>query len=317
MNISVTCILICVPFLLLPSWAGAQVIERRSGAFALMFAKGSVQLALPGGDSGPTEPTDWPYYYPGLMQLKFGSNSQSVWTASNLLSCYQQGRGILEVERFEQNNRAGSDFWSDPQEQGLSRMILCLRLGDFLFDTRALSSASQLFVELPFVRILDGRGLWSVKVAEQDFKGAYRITIRCRQGMLRVKSQVGEKYELRAGQVLTVQGRSNQLDFTMAALAPRDEVEFERMLARLSQAQQQQLQSSLAREHMSLMQSFSDLEAGLVSDLLAVELSDDSENQKPILIEYQNPVAAVLPFRGVRSLRVSPAPVDKVKLQAQ
>jgi len=35
MNFSVTCILIFVPFLLLPGWVGGQVIERRSGAFAL------------------------------------------------------------------------------------------------------------------------------------------------------------------------------------------------------------------------------------------------------------------------------------------
>jgi hypothetical protein len=317
MNFSVTCILIFVPFLLLPGWVGGQVIERRSGAFALMSSKGSVQLALPGGDCQPIEPTSWPYYYPGLVQLEFGSNSQSVWTGSNLLSCYQRGRGILEVERFEQNNRSGFDFWSESREQGFSRMILGLRLGEFLFDTRALSAASQLFVELPFVRVLDGRGLWSVQVAEQEFKGAYRIRIRCREGVLRVKNQVGEKYELRAGQVLTVQGRSNQLDFSVAALAPRDEVDFERAIARLPQASQQLLKAALAREHMPLIQSFSDLETELASDFLAMELSDNSENQKPILIEYQNPVAAVLPFRGVRSFTFSPDRVDKVVLQAQ
>ena len=298
MSISVAKVFNFVLLLLALSWSAAQASERRIGAFALTHAKGAVDVAVLGHASELIQTSELPRYFSGLLRSEFGSESETVWMASNGLELYQQGTGFLGVERFEQNASVGSDLWDLPKEKGQSRMVFYLRFGDVVFDTRALAKASRVSVELPMGQISDEQGLWSVEIEKQERKDSYRFTIQCYRGTLRFTDHLLRTYELWAGQGLIGAGLVDDPTVTMGALTARDLRQFERARSAFDVAGEVPLQSSEGLKCMALITSL----GGAENQSSSVEEVPAAAKKRSIFIEYIAPSAPLVPFRGVREV---------------
>ncbi|MFP4260669.1 MAG: hypothetical protein ACLFS1_06270 [Opitutales bacterium] len=188
----------------LPLLAG---VDLQRASVAALHRDPTVSVAVGGHDpfldTGEVSP-DSPVYFGGLFNARATEPGELFLRSSNGIDFYFEGPGFFGIDRFDQSFIRKADSGVLVPEQ--SRLILNLREGILLVDSRGVSSEAQLMLELPFGRVSAPRGLWSISV-EYDFRSQrYDFTIASAEGVLRMTDQQGEIYTLYPGQRLVGAG---------------------------------------------------------------------------------------------------------------
>lgn len=264
----------------------------RSAAVALE-SSGSVEVGIP--VSGQTfESFDEPEYFPGIFSCRAQAASSILIEMSNRLRLAFQGEGYFSVERVEslftnfQALEAG-------QEALRSHIILNLRRGELLIDSRQLSGGSKLVLETPFGRIITDKSVLLVQIEFDHRSTIYDFTISAMEGTARLNDLRRQSYMIYPGQRLSGAGsyfapaievgeQMTSIRETFQAYFNREErlgadyIDRERLGAQLKILPPLETSATAARE--------------------SEGRSGERSSKRPRIIEYAPSAAPVTPFRA-------------------
>ena len=262
------------------------------GSAMVMSASPEVDLTLPGGDVNLVENAGAPFAIPGLFSVS-AAHAESIFIhTSNSVDLAFRGEGYFAIERFEGELAVDSNALDDVQ----SRMILSLRQGLLVCDTRRLSDDSQFILETPFGRIFGSRALWFIEVEYDRRSGIYDFTLACADGSIRLTDKSKQSYAVLAGQ--RVAGAGNYMTPAIEVAANTDEVreEFEEFEALRRQYDFEALDYVAMRAQMVAMPERGE---NTVAHLLSKGGAEGQSDSRPIVIEYAPRAPAKNPFRGL------------------
>jgi hypothetical protein len=254
-----------------------------TGSVVIESIEGSVSLEVVGADSVELNVVEIPQYTLGLLRVRAEGESAVLLRTSNQISIYNAGPGFFAIERFEQMADARIDLNTNGEEQGQSHMILHLREGELVVDSRKLNEASQLIIEVPMGRISVRNGWWLM-----------RISIECADGVLRFTDRLGASYTLRGGQRLSGVGSSERPSIEVAEITEEGREAFDRFSARLVSVSTAKLSWAAFQEEMKPTINLSTQVDPVISSARKSE-----SDKRPLLIEYAPQSSPVTQFRAV------------------
>ncbi|WP_269526912.1 hypothetical protein [Coraliomargarita parva] len=230
-----------------------------------------------------------PYYYPGVFDLRAEAVSTVYAKTSNGMRFAWSGPGYFAFERFEQMASGAGD------PPGLSRMILNLRSGRLVLDSRSLPVGSQLIFEVPVGRITLRSALWLIEIRYDERSRIYTFQMECKEGSLRYTDRRGQDYLLRDGQRLAGAGPASSPGIEISTITAEAVERFGDVALVFDQAEDLAAQvGDFAAVMSPLSRSVNE------STYTAAEsaASVDSE-ARPIVIEFAPRTAPLYPYRGV------------------
>lgn len=264
----------------------------RGSAVALQSA-GDVQLAVPA--SGRTyQSFDQPTYFPAIFNCRAQAGGSVLLQLSNQLRLAFRGEGFFSVERAE-SLLAEDPVAAARMETARDRMILNLRRGQLIIDSRKLPAASKLVLETPFGRISGVNIVLLVRIEFDYRSGIYDFTVSSVEGVARLQDRRGLSYEIYPGQRLS--GAGSYLSPAIEVGEQMNDIRetfqaYFKVLEALDPARvdTQQLQAQL--EVLALT------EHSATASRLSPEGAGSPGNKRPRVIEYAPAAAPVTPFRA-------------------
>lgn len=263
-------------------WRGSMAALSQDEGVVLEIA--GQPVALDGEADGAL-----PFYFEGVFRLRAESGGGSFLRSSGGVDLYFEGPGDFAVERFDEAFSTSDGSTEAVRER--SWLLMNLREGTLVVDTRAWEGEGQMVLVAPFCRILAPRGLWSITIEYETRNERYDFTVACAEGRLRVSDLQGQTYTLYAGQRLAGVG---------AFLNPAMEIGESTVRSRERFQHFQQLRASLpldaldAAAFRSAMLDLPDRDAGEEA-----RFSVGRPERVPLVIEYASPPRELTPFRGV------------------
>jgi hypothetical protein len=261
------------------------------GAVTLQMVSGEVEVTPLGEATAHTMIQEQlPVTSSGLINCAAAYGNSALFSTSNRNYIYFEGDGSFSIERFEQVMPDATIWDAEPTETGKSRMIVNFRAGNLIFDSRAMYTSSQLFVETPLGRLSVTRALLQMHITFDPRSQIFDFTITCTDGRVRFTDLQGQQYTLRAGQRLAGAGTRKMPSIEVGE---RTERSFEQM-ERYQSLADLYLDAGLDLEH--YLEYLRPIET--VSRQSSLPAATESSVHRPIIIEYAVDPDLVTPFRG-------------------
>mgnify|MGYP005844679001 CR=1 FL=1 len=182
-------------------------VELRRASVAALFRDPAVSVTAAGEDpfrDAPEVTPESPVYFGGLFTARATQAGELLLRSSNGIDFHFEGPGFFGIDRFDQVFAPGDRSGGLVPEE--TRLIMNLREGDVLVDSREVSSDAKILLEVPFGRVSGNRALWFISIEHDDRSQRYDFTIASAEGTLRLTDRQGEIYTLYAGQRLAGAG---------------------------------------------------------------------------------------------------------------
>jgi hypothetical protein len=276
-------------------------VDLRRASVAALYRDPAVSVTVGGHDpflDFEKVSPDSPIYFGGLFNARAAETGELFLRSSNGIDFYFEGPGYFGIERFDQSFVRKADSAVLVPEQ--SRLILNLREGVLLVDSRDVSSEAQLILELPFGRVSAPRALWSVSV-EYDFRSQrYDFAIASAEGVLRMTDRQRETYTLYAGQRLVGAGAFDDPGVEIGEPTSDTRERFEAFRLKREILDGANLDQAEFREHMR----------DIPDAVERPRLERKRSGERPHIIELAPVPKPLLFFRGVIPDEDSAEPVD-------
>lgn len=281
------CCILCLPLLPL-----AAKVDLWRGSMALLDHSENVSLEVAGKDPFSTLGADapLPLYLEGVFRLRSAAVGESFLRSSNGVDLFFEGPGDFAVERFDQAfSRKGP-----AQELELERswLLMNLRKGNLVVDSREATGLEQMVVVAPFGRILAPPGLWSISIDYEVRNQRYDFTVACAEGQVRLTDRQGQTFTLYPGQRLAGVGAFLNPAIEIGEATARSRERFRDFLNLRDTLPLDRLDPAAYR---AAMLDLPDLDA--VAS--APDFSSGRPVREPLVIEYAQPPRELTPFRGV------------------
>jgi hypothetical protein len=272
----------------------ASAADWMTGAVVVELVEGAVVLEEVGADSAELEIVQLPQYTSGLLRLRTQADGAVFFRTSNSISVYNEGPGFFAVERFEQEVDARGEFDLTGEESGQSRMILHMREGLLVVDSRGLGDLSRVIVEVPLGRISVNKGWWMMQISQHERTKAYSFSLACADGVLRFTDRKGAKYTLSAGQRLSGVGSSERPSIAVAEISTEARSAFQRFSDLAATLATEELSAVALRAKMNPMVNVTKK----VDPLLGTTRKTPA-GKRPLIIEYAPQPPPVSESRGI------------------
>ncbi|PXA03265.1 hypothetical protein DDZ13_12630 [Coraliomargarita sinensis] len=234
-------------------------------------------------------------YFSGMFSSQAQADGSILIHTSNAMTLGFRGGGYFSVERFEGLYEAQSTGEREELTEIRSRMILNLRRGELLIDSRSLTADSKFVVETPFGRISSVKAVLLVRIDFDYRSNIYDFTISCTEGTVRLSDKRGESYLIYAGQ--RISGAGSYLAPAIEVGEQTDQIreKFEQFLSRLDRMELDEMDQTKLWAHTKALADFSDVE-------VVVSPSNDGrpveQARRPRVIEFAPRAETISPFRG-------------------
>ena len=284
-------------FLLLASLLTCRFLAAEAwvrGAAVVFEASGGIQVSVPASGESFRR-FEEPTYLPGIFSARAQADGSALIYTSNGMTLSFRGAGHFSVERFEGLFAVMADGEEDQLAETRSRMILNLRRGELLIDSRSLTSDSRFVVETPFGRISSVKAVLLIRV-EFDYRSEiYDFTISCAEGVVRLRDLGGQSYSIYAGQRIAGAG-----SYVAPAIEVGDQTDAirEQFALFFETLERMDLGAIDPADLRAKTEALPDLEAtGSTSFRLTHQPSPEA-GKRPRVIEFAPGAEAVTPFRG-------------------
>ncbi|MFO8026436.1 MAG: hypothetical protein R6U56_02090 [Opitutales bacterium] len=258
------------------------------GSAVALKASGGVEITVP-SDGVTYESFDQPRYFPGIFSCRAQSRGKVLIRTSNQMVLAFQGEGFFAVERFE--GLSTSDQWDeDGMEETRSRMILNLRRGELMIDSRELSEASRLVLETPFGRIAGVEALLLVRIEFDQRSGIYDFTVSTFEGIVRLADLRQESYTVYPGQRISGAGNYEAPAVEIGKQTDEIREKFEDFLKSVEELDATQVDQSELQSHTRALQDS--------ENVSTVSPASGEKRRRPRVIEFAPLAEPVTPFRG-------------------
>lgn len=169
-------------------------------------ASGEVEVKVP-AERKTYDSFEQPAYFSGIFSSHAQAGGSALIHTSNEITLAFRGEGAFSVERFEGLFGSNDEEYQDRLGETRSRMILNLRRGELLIDSRSLTADSKFVVETPFGRISSVKAVLMIRI-EFDYRSdIYDFTISCTKGRVSLTDMRQQSYTIYAGQRISGAGR--------------------------------------------------------------------------------------------------------------
>jgi len=263
------------------------------GSAVALESSGEVQIVVPA--SGLSyESFEQPNYFPGTFSCRAQQGGTVLIQLSNRVRFAFRGEGFFSVERVE-------SLFADNQAVDASlgatkdRMILNLRRGTLIIDSRELSEASRLVLETPFGRIIAAKAVLLVQIEFDHRSGIYDFTISSAEGMARLHDHRRQSYEIYPGQRLS--GAGSYLTPAIEVGKQMNEIreEFQAYFKTLEQLDPARIDLQRLQAHLKVLPR---LEHTATAARLSAERSGGTIRKRPRIIEFAPSAGPITPFRA-------------------
>ena len=273
------------------AWPLLAEVDLRRASVAAFLRDPAVSVTAGGQDPfrGAEVSPESPVYFGGLFNARAPQAGELLIRSSNGIDFYFEGPGFFGIDRFDQSFAPGADPEELVPEQ--TRLIMNLREGVLLVDSREVSSDAQILLEAPFGRVSAPQALWSISI-EYDYRSQrYDFTIASAEGTLRLTDRQGQTYTLYAGQRLAGAGGYNNPAIEIGEPTSDTRERFEAFLLRRSSTMSANLEPTGYRREM----------IDLPNAVEASSLETERSGKRPLIIELAPAPRPLTPFRGVIS----------------
>lgn len=284
-------------FLILASLLACRVASSEAwvrGSAVVVEASGGFEVRVPA--SGETyERFEHPTYFPGIFSSHAEADGSALIYTSNGMTLAFSGEGHFSVERFEGMFGVVGDEAQEGPAETRSRMILNLRRGELLVDSRSLTKDSKFVVETPFGRISVVKAVALIRI-EFDYRSEiYDFTISCAEGVVRLRDLGGQSYSIYAGQRIAGAG-----SYVAPAIEVGDQTDqvrekFEWFFATLEGLDIQEIDQSKLRAR---TEALPNLEDTSTTSFRLMQQRTAKDAKRPRVIEFAPRAEAITPFRG-------------------
>ena len=169
------------------------------GAATILSASAGVEVMIPGKSSSSPAVGEMPSYIPGLFSSRAEHGASLFLHTSNHVNLYFEGKGFFAIERFDDVLDSDEGKEGESGRKGQSRMILNLRKGVLMVDSREMGDGSFI-LETPFGRVSGAQAWWFASIEFDQRSGIYDFTIACAEGNLRLTNLNKETFSIFRGQ---------------------------------------------------------------------------------------------------------------------
>lgn len=263
------------------------------GSAVVLEASGEVEISV--STEGATyEIFDQPRYLPGIFSCRAQARGSVLMQMSNKMVLAFRGEGFFSVERFE--GLFGIDGANENSlEETQSRMILNLRRGELMIDSRRLPGASKLVLETPFGRIIGAKAVLLVQIEFDYRSGIYVFTISSVEGTVRLSDLRQQSYTIYPGQRISGAGSYQAPAIEVGDQTEQIREKFERFFATLENLDSERVDQLKLQAH---LQPLRNPEKTVPSSHSSGEGSKDAMKKRPRVIEFAPMAESVAPFRG-------------------
>jgi len=204
-----------------------------------------------------------------------------------------RGEGVFSVERFEGLFGVVEDE-NEPNETR-SRMILNLRRGELMIDSRSLTADSKFVVETPFGRISSVKAVLLIRIEFDYRSNIYDFTVSCAEGTVRLNDLRDQTYSILAGQRISGAGSYTAPAIEVAGQTDQIREKFELFFGALARLDRKNIDQGKLRAHSKALPDFVD-ETRTSFRLTHQRRANDSK--RPRVIEFAPQAEPITPFRG-------------------
>lgn len=255
-------------------------------------SSGSVEIHIPNNDS-TYRAFETPQYFPGIFSCEVQAAGSVLIELSNQARLSFRGEGFFSVERAE-------SLFSNVQavESGLeserSHLILNLRRGELLIDSRRLKEDSKLILEAPFGRISVENSVLLVQIEFDHRSGIYDFTISSAEGAARLNDHRRQSYMIYPGQRLSGAGSYSAPAIEVGEQMGSIREKFQAYFNRLDKVESLQIDTAKFQAQLKVLTAL-----GLSGPASRISTERSIQNKKrPRIIEYAPRTTPVTPFRA-------------------
>jgi len=276
--------------LLLPALHGASWTR---GSAVLLEATGETRITLPG--SGEViESFGEAVYFPAVFSCRTSAGGSIFLSTSNGLNLAFRGPGIFSSERYE-GLLAEEAIAAGQLDDTNSRIILSLRRGELVVDSRSLSEDGKLTIETPFGQISCVRSVFMIRIDHDPRSRIYDFVISTQEGDLRLRDRRGEVYSILAGQRISGAGSYFSPAIEIAEQTDRIRETLRSFLSRVDGLNRSQIDRNALKSHLTRMA----YEVERPSPPRRYGFSgEDEAPRRPRVIEFVPGAQPITPFRG-------------------
>lgn len=264
------------------------------GSAMVLEASGGVEVTVPAAGES-YDAFEKPVYFPGIFSSRAQPNGSALMHTSNGMTLAFRGEGYFSVERFEGVFGINEAEAQDQLKETRSRMILNLRRGELLIDSRSLTADSKFVVETPFGRISSMKAVLLIRI-EFDYRSEiYDFTISCEEGTVRLSDLQGQSYSIYAGQRIAGAGSYSAPAVEVGDQTDRILEKFELFRKTLDGLDFDKIDQAQLRAHAKPLSDFEDVAS------TSFRLSNErpsTKTKRPRIIEFAPRAEAITPFRG-------------------
>lgn len=262
------------------------------GAAVGLESSGEVDIRVP-GEGGTYGPFDTPEYFPSVFTCEAQPAGSVFIRMSDQTLLNFRGAGFFSVER-------GESIYADLQayEAGetaiRSHIILNMRRGELIIDSRQLNEDSKLLLETPFGRLTVDRSVLLVQIEFDHRSGIYDFTISTLEGKAQLYDLRRQTYLIYTGQRLSGAGSYFAPAIEVGEQMGSIREKFDAYFNRLKRLQAEQVDFEALRAQMKVLPA-----VALPDRASRLSLERSSPNMKrPRIIEYTPRAAPVTPYRA-------------------
>lgn len=287
----------CKIFLILTIMLVCRIVSGEvwvRGSAVVVDASGGIEVSVPA--SGETyDSFEDPVYFPGIFSSRAEADGSALIYTSNGMTLAFSGVGHFSVERFERFFGDVDDEVQDRLAETQSRMILNLRRGELLIDSRSLTTESRFVVETPFGRISSIKAVLLIQI-EFDYRSEiYDFAISCAEGTVRLKDLGGESYSIYAGQRIVGAGSYVNPAVEVGSQTNQVREKFDWFFGALKGLDIQEIEQAKLS---ALTEALPDLENSITTSFRVTHQERVAGSKRPRVIEFAPRADAITPFRG-------------------
>lgn len=263
------------------------------GSAVALDASGEVEISVP-TEGAVYKSFEQPQYFPGIFSCRAQARSSVLMQTSNEMALAFRGEGFFAVERFEglfAVGETGDDEWEEAQ----SRMILNLRRGELMIDSRRLPGKSKLVVETPFGRITGGKIVLLVQIEFDYRSGIYVFAISSAEGSVRFSDLRQESYSIYPGQRISGAGSYQTPAIEVGGQTEEIREKFELFFATLEDLDSERVDPLKLQAH---LQAIPNSGTTVLPSVPSNKKSGKAGEKRPRVIEFAPMAEPVSPFRG-------------------
>jgi hypothetical protein len=264
------------------------------GSAVVIEATGGVEVRVP-AEGEVYDSFEKPRYLSGIFSSYAQSDGSALFHTSNGMTLAFRGEGHFSVERFEGLFDIDSGVEQDELAETRSRMILNLRRGELLIDSRSLTADSKFVIETPFGRISSVKAVLLVRIEFDYRSGIYDFTISCTEGTVRLSDKRKQSYSIYAGQRIAGAGSYSAPAIEVGDQTDQIREKFDLFFEALERLNLDKVDQAELRAH---MEALPDLEDTTNTAYRLLHDRPKEEGKRPRVIEFAPQAEYVTPFRG-------------------